>query len=266
MFYFSCLSRAHDYSYLCGMIKAIEQWISDPGREYAVGVDLLEGVCNNASLIRFFRNRSPRFAMGDLIAELQHWKKNVKVAEPATDTVAASVIQTATPSVVDEAKRIVHESWVRLSRIHRNMFDTGEGNGKMALAMRRRMMMEREPLIERYNSCYEAKEAFFAGTISEDQLRQVVEGKTFEEVKHPKQTKEDKPLQSMSDLQVAKKIKAAKAAINRCKNKLMYQQETAAKKENPMPDCPKRKDLEKKLADKRAELETLEAELKRREA
>ena len=91
-----------------------------------------------------------------------------------------------------------------------------------------------------------------------------MEGKTLDQVLHPETPKVETPMQQMSDLQLAKKAKAAKAAINRAKNQLRYQQDTAAKKENPMPQCPKRKEIEKKLTAKQDELAKLESELKRR--
>lgn len=239
----------------------IEQWISDPQRDYNVGVQLLGKVTRNTHLVRVYANRSPRFAMADLVALLQ------KEAKSNVEAEASTVIRTKSkevPSEVDKAKEMIHENWVKLSKIHRAMYATGESNDKESVAKRKELMKVREPLIERYNSIYEAKEGYFAGTVTIKQLREVMEGKTLEEVLYPKPSKDETPMEKMSDLQLAKKAKAAKAAINRAKNQLHYQQDTAAKKPNPMPECPKRKAIEQKLEDKQRELAAYEAELKRR--
>ncbi len=243
----------------------IEQWISDPQRDYSTGVRLLEKATNNLHLVRVYANRSPRFAMADLVAELRKVKHNPVVDDTAVECVIHPALKAKdVPNVVESAKRMVHETWVKLSKIQRSMFETGESNDNTSVKRRLELMKEREPLIERYNSIYEAKEAYFSGHFSEEQLKEVMDGKTLEQVLHPETPKEKTPMQQMTDLQLAKKAKAAKAAINRAKNQLLYQQDTAAKKENPMPQCPKRKEIEKKLEGKKNELATLETELKRR--
>lgn len=257
-FFSSVSERANGYIYLCSMNIDIEQWISDPQRDYSTGVRLLEKATNNLHLVRVYANRSPRFAMADLVAELRKVKHN-----PMVDDTAVLKAKDV-PNVVESAKRMVHETWVKLSKIQRSMFETGESNDNTSVKRRLELMKEREPLIERYNSIYEAKEAYFSGHFSEEQLKEVVDGKTLEEVLHTETPKEKTPMQQMTDLQLAKKAKAAKAAINRAKNQLLYQQDTAAKKENPMPQCPKRKVIEQKLEDKQRELAAYEAEMKRR--
>jgi hypothetical protein len=73
----------------------------------------------------------------------------------------------------------------------------------------------------------------------------------------------------MSDLDLAKAIKAAKATITRCNNQLRFQQDVSVKDnkplpENPMPDCPKKEKIVKKLADKTQQLVILTAELESR--
>ena len=260
MFFFVTL-QAGNRSYLCSMITEIKDWIDNPQRDYAAGVRLLERHSTNRNLVRCYANRSPRFAMGELVAELRRIQPTAKDA-PGTAAVAAQA--PTVPAVVKDAKRITHEAWVKLSKIHADLYAIGEANGEKEMAARKLLMEERDPLIERYNSCYEAKEAFFAGTLTEAQLQEVVDGKSIDAVLHPRKGKEETPLRALSDLQLAKKAKAAKAAITRCKNQLLYQQDTAAKKENPMPECPKRRDVEKRLAEKKAELAVIEEEITKR--
>ena len=114
---------------------------------------------------------------------------------------------------------------------------------------------------------YEAKEAFFNGELDEQQLLAVINQEQPKE--DNKQQAANNELSKMSDLDLAKAIKAAKAAITRCNNQLRFQQDVATKggkplPENPMPDCPKKEEVVKKLADKTQELVTLTAELESR--
>jgi hypothetical protein len=251
------------FNYLCSMNNDITHWIENPSRDYAEGVRLLEKHSSNTHLVRVFANRSPRFAMSDLVAELRRLKPTAAADLPAA-TVTAQASKTQVPKVAEVAKQMVHEAWVKLSKNHRDLYAVGEGNSEKEMAARRILLAEREPLIERYNSIYEAKEALFAGVLTETQLQEVIDGKTIDQVLHPVKPEKVTLLASLSDLQLAKKAKAAKAVITRCKNQLRYQQDTAAKEDKPMPQCPRRKEIEQRMADKQAELATLEEELKKR--
>ena len=241
--------------YLCSM-DDIKTWIDSEPRDYAVGVRLLEQHGASASLVRVFANRSPRFAMRDLVAELRH------LAATARPAKAPKPQNEAVPPLVQEAKQRVHEVWVKLSRIHRALYDIGTANTSEAVAERLRLMQEREPLIERYNSIYEAKEGYFGGSVKLEQLQEVMDGKPLPDVLHPK-TKPT-PHAAMSDLDLIKRIKATKAAINRCQNQLLYQKDTSQKQPDPMPDCPRRDSIASRLDGKKKELAALLSEKERR--
>lgn len=257
--------RAFRLSYLCTMNSEIKNWLANESRDYMQGVDLLERYGTNDNLVRVFRARSPRFALNDLIAEV----RRLAPTAPADSgyekrTFSDPTPKPTVPEVVETAKRKVHDVWVRLSKLHRDLYDTGEGNGKKAVEERKRILAEKEPLIERYNSIYEAKEMYFAGTLTEEQLKKVVEGCSLDQVLHPEPPKVEKNLSELTDLQLARKVKAAKDRLNRSKNKLLYQQESVAKEENPMPECPRRKSIEEKMAATEKELADLQEEMKRR--
>ena len=83
----------------------------------------------------------------------------------------------------------------------------------------------------------------------------------------PEEQKEmQKPVdyKKLTDLQLDRKIHSTKQAINRASNQLLYQQDNKGEKENPLPDCPRKKELEERLALKRIELNDLVAEYERR--
>lgn len=272
------------------MENVIKKWIDNPNRSYNEGVALFIKFGGNRFQARYFENTQARFAEKKLLYELGKLAKqgrgNVETPaqmsdsqpqEPACqpqepgDQPLQKVIQ---PQGVDEtkpkanipepaaiAKRIVHDTWVEISRITEELYDVGTGNDKASKDQRKALLEERLPLIERYNQVYEAKEAFFLGEMTEEQLLAVIENKP--EV--PK-AKEKKPVdyKKLSDLELAKKIHSTKQAINRASNQLLYQQDSKGEKENPLPDCPRRKELEERLQVKRTELDSLLAEYERR--
>ena len=285
------------------METTIKQWVEDPKRSYSVGVALLEKHCTNRCLVRYFQNTTERFGMKKLTYELGKLALKVKEPEPVeppqtptvvdtpptgeggttqtvdtpptdegdtTQTVETTPTEPAKPPIPEVAaiaKSIVHDTWVELSRIKEELFKLGTENTPDIIARRKALLDEQAPLVARYNEVYEAKEAFFNGELDEQQLLAVINQEQPKE--DNKQPAANSELSKMSDLDLAKAIKAAKAAITRCNNQLRFQQDVATKggkplPENPMPDCPKKEEIIKKLADKTQELVTLTAELESR--
>lgn len=278
------------------METTIKQWVEDPKRGYSVGVALLEKHCTNRCLVRYFQNTTERFGMKKLTYELGKLALKVKEPEPVEPPQTPTVVdpppigeggttQTVDTPPTDEnqppmdndkppipevaaiAKSIVHDTWVELSRIKEELFNLGTENTPDIIARRKALLDEQAPLVARYNEVYEAKEAFFNGELDEQQLLAVINQEQPKE--DNKQQAANNELSKMSDLELAKAIKAAKAAITRCNNQLRFQQDVATKggkplPENPMPDCPKKEEIVKKLADKTQELVTLTAELESR--
>lgn len=274
----------------------IKQWVEDPKRSYSVGVALLEKHCTNRCLVRYFQNTTERFGMKKLTYELGKLALKVKEPEPVEPPQTPTVVDTPPageggttqavdtpptdenqspldndkppiPEVAAIAKSIVHDTWVELSRIKEELFKLGTENNPDIIARRKALLDEQAPLVARYNEVYEAKEAFFDGELDEQQLLAVINQE--QPNVDNKQQAANKELSKMSDLDLAKAIKAAKAAITRCNNQLRFQQDVATKggkplPENPMPDCPKKEEIVKKLADKTQELVTLTAELESR--
>lgn len=266
----------------------IKQWVEDPKRSYSVGVALLDKHCTNRCLVRYFQNTVERFGMRKLTYELKKLALKVNEPEPIEPPQTPTVVDTPPtdeggttltvdttpadenqppmangeqptdnnkppiPEVAAIAKSIVHDTWVELSRIKEELFNLGTENTPDIIARRKALLDEQTPLVARYNEVYEAKEAFFAGELDEQQLLAVI---------NQEQPKEDnkQPIDysQLSDLELTKRIKAVKQVINRSNNQLLYQQNTVAKTENPMPDCPRRRDIEQRISVSKAELDNL---------
>lgn len=239
------------------MNKEIEQWLNG-GRDYDEGVALFIKYGGNRSQARVFQNTVARFAIKSLTYELTKLAKKTtsapvagkKEAKPTTPKVQKP--KDDIPEVVGKVKDEIHNIWVKLSRQHLDLFETGEENTPELMAERVKIMAERTPLMERYNQLYEAKEAFFNGELDEQQLLALINQEQSKE-----NNKQPTDYSQLSDLELTKRIKAVKQVINRLSNQLLYQQNTVAKTENPMPDCPRRRDIEQRISVKKAELETL---------
>lgn len=265
------------------METTIKQWVEDPKRSYSVGVALLEKHCTNRCLVRYFQNTVERFGMKKLTYELGKLALKVKEPEPVEPPQTPKVVDAPLigeggttqkvdipssdsekppiPEVAAIAKGIVHDTWVELSRIKEELFNLGNENTPDIVSRRKALLEEQAPLVARYNEVYEAKEAFFAGEMTEEQLLVIIENKPNGE---KQEEKEPVDYKKMSDLELTKKIHSVKQAINRASNQLLYQKDSKGKVENPLPDCPRRKELEERLKVKRTELDGLMAEYKSR--
>ncbi len=285
------------------MENTILEWISNPKRNYEEGVALFFAAGGNKSQGRYFSATKPEYAMKKLVYELGKLAKKAKftgkvlpgyLVKPTVEKVeiapeaqesnveSPTPLQLAKPS--DEngevsteeqkpnvepptplqlANKIVHETWVELSRIKEELFNLGEGNDPDTIERRQALLEEQQPLIARYNEVYEAKESCAEGEMTEEQLMDVIN------CKQPSKETEEVDVSNMSDLELAKACKACKATITRCQNQLLYQNDTAKVKgkplpEKPMPDCPRRAELEAKIESKQKELASLSAALEAR--
>lgn len=260
------------------MENIIKQWIDNPNRCYDDGVALFVRFGGNRFQARYFENTQARFALKKLVYELgklvKQGKGDVESSAPIQDIQTqeldnqtqqpvdqpqepnGTITKSDIPEVAAIAKSIVHDTWVELSRIKEELFNLGNENTPDIIARRKALLDEQAPLAARYNEVYEAKEAFFNGELDEQQLLAVInQEQTKEEDKQ--QPKANTELSKMSDLELVKRIKNVKQVINRSNNQLLYQQNTVSKTENPMPDCPRRRDIEKRISVNKAELDSL---------
>lgn len=260
------------------MENIIKQWIDNPNRCYDDGVTLFVRFGGNRFQARYFENTQARFALKKLVYELgklaKQGKGNIETPAqlPISQQLESNIQQPESniqqpdqdnqgqksniPEVAAIAKGIVHDTWVELSRIKNELFDLGTENTPDIIARRKALLDEQAPLVARYNEVYEAKEAFFNGELDEQQLLAVInQEQPKEENKQQPKAKSDPA--KLSDLELVKRIKNVKQVINRSNNQLLYQQNTVAKTENPMPDCPRRRDIEKRISVNKAELDTL---------
>ena len=237
------------------MDQEIKEWLDNTDRDYNKGVDLLETWGNNACLVRNYRNRSARFAMKSLEADLRRLSRQLGDSPMLR---SKSKTKAEEPEIIQRAKLKLHELWVQLSRDTDALYELGESNDDTMVAARAALLAGRPALAKQHDLLYEMKEEFFQlGRINPD-LQAALDGKDKEEPK-------ESGLEEMGTVKLTKMVHAIKQNIKRNSNLLRYQQPTATKALNAMPASPKRKEIEKQIETKRKELEAAELELSRRE-
>lgn len=251
------------------MENIIDIWVKNPQRDYEEGVSLFGKYGDSRTMLRYFQNTKARFGMDKLVHEMEKLVRRGKgvVASAAPLPVHSKPAEPEAPKAdlppaAEAAKQQTHDAWVEMSKLQNELYATGTDNDEASMAKRKEIMEKRDPIVERYNELYEGKEAFFAGKMTEEELQEVVDGKAKEPEKAPK--KEVSPCGEMTDVQLTKRSHAVQTNITRVQNQLDYQQDKKGKAKNPMPDCPKRKKLEQKLATLREEQAAIEAEIKKR--
>lgn len=267
------------------MKNEVEQWLKN-GADYGAGVELLKKYSTNRLLVRRYEHSSAEY-LGATLKALLCRMARVAVVQPRTAakvqaratvvpqpraavtvapraTVAAQpraeVAKAALPAVVEEAKSLLHELWVAMSAKQEQLQEVGEGNSEAEVAERKRIMAERDPIIKNYNELYELKEAYFeSGEVS---------GELEKMVKRLKGEETDKTATSlwadMSDLELTKARHAKKMQMTRCENQLNYQSNRREAERKPMPEGPKRKQIESKYKTLQAELRDMDLEIEKR--
>lgn len=261
------------------MKNEVEQWLKN-GADYEEGVKILKKWSTNRLLVRRYEHSSAEY-LGATLKALLCRMARVSVVRPqpraavATQARAvvrpqpraavaaqarAAVAKAELPAVVEEAKSLLHELWVAMSEKQEQLQEVGEGNSEAEVSERKRIMAERDPIIKNYNELYELKEAYFESGEVSGELERMVKRLRGEET--------DKTATSlwadMSDLELTKARHAKKMQMTRCENQLNYQSNRREAERNPMPDGPKRKQIESKHKTLQAELRDMDLEIEKR--
>ena len=136
----------------------------------------------------------------------------------------------------------------------------GDGNNDAEVAERKRIMAERDPIIKDYNELYELKEQYFeSGEVPEglDRMVKRLRGEATEATATSLRA-------GLSDVELKEARHAKKTQLTRCENQLNYQSNRKEAERKPMPDGPKRKQIESKYKTVLAELRDMDEEIKRR--
>lgn len=141
-------------------------------------------------------------------------------------------------------------------RLHRSLLSMGEDNDADTISKRKEVTDKIDELTDRLENDYPRIRAFLDNGILPPPPS---------EPETPGSENQDKTeLDDLTKEQLQKMLKSAKTKVLRKTNMLLYQQETKAKKENPMPDCPKRTKYETAIAALQEEISKLEYAIARK--
>ena len=273
------------------MKEEIEDWLARGG-DYAEGVKLLAKYSRNKMLVRRYEHGTARF-LGETLKGVLRRMAGVSMERKAAESgcknseAAESGCRDAgeggatgesgetgengcmeseagdrgeLPEVVVEAKSLLHELWIEMGAKQVALKAVGDGNSDAEVAERKRIMAERDPIIKDYNELYELKEQYFeTGEVPEELERMVkrLRGEATEATATSLWA-------GLSDVELKDARHAKKTQLTRCENQLNYQSNRKEAERKPMPDGPKRKQLESKYKTVLAELRDMDEEIKRR--
>ena len=266
------------------MKTEVTDWL-ERGGDYGEGVELLRKYSRNRMLVRRYERSQERYLGGTLralLARMAGVQPGAGGGQPSTAagvevqprTAAGVEVQPRTaagvegqpstaagvPEVVAAAKSLLHELWVAMTEKQEELRAVGEGNSDAEVKERKRIMAERDPIIKDYNDLYELKEAYFeSGEVPaglEDLVRRL-RGEATEATATSLWA-------GLTDLELTKARKAKKMQLTRCENQLNYQSNRREAERKPMPDGPKRHQIESKHKTLQAELRDMDVELERR--
>ena len=240
-----------------GLIKnqqiEITNWLNSD-RNYDDGVFLYQKYGKNPVLKRLFPGRE-KFQAEKLAYELGKliglgFNQTLESQEPDNKQVPDSGSdETNYPPVINRIIAEFSRLYNERGMLKKQENDTPDENTPENIETRRKIIEKIESISARMDILYAAKKAYLEKDIVPDEK---------ELYPVPNQQAASDPTDSG---QLIIKRNNLRSSITRAKNQLEYQSQKKADKPNPMPDCPKRRELEVRIAEKEKELAEIEAKL-----
>ena len=149
---------------------------------------------------------------------------------------------------------MLYDLQTNLAIYHKNLYDCGESNTADVVKKRKEILDKKQPLIELYEKLFAAKEEYFVTQIVNPSLEALLHNNA-DYVGVEAKTKTN--YNSISDIELMRIDERLRVRITKLKNRLKYQSITRQEKPNPMPDCPKRTEIESKLEELKKEREKI---------
>ena len=146
-------------------------------------------------------------------------------------------------------------------KLHRQLIDMGEVNDDASVDKRKAIIEQMEYLSDNLEKAYPVIRNYLDNGVYVPQTDEPdtgagsVPGEPGDNVRQ---------LDDLSKAELQKMLKSAKTKVLRKTNMLLYQQETKAAVENPMPECPKRTKYETAIAELQSEISALEYAIARK--
>lgn len=252
-------------------MEDLNLWLSSKLPDYDTGVSLFMKYSKNKVLIKYFTAGSAKFRMDKLKYELSKLaKSNVsKSPRPIVAKVVKPVAPlNAIPDLILAAKKEIASLYAMIDRQHSELYELGTSNSNKVVSLRKKILEERQCLIERADRLYVLKESYFALT-TDDARRQVLEDLKVVLSSPVVEAQTLSPqkgynVQDMSDIQLSKRRNQLRSSITKAQNMLQYQTIKKLDSPSPMPEGPKRKDYERRLQELKNEYTQVCAEYSKR--
>ncbi len=151
-----------------------------------------------------------------------------------------TIKQTEYPNEVKAVLLAYNESYIKRSILHKHLKELGDNNSDEVVAKRKAIIEEIDILSKEQDILYKR----FAEYLQTNILPPAPSPKQQE----PQSVKTQTDYNALSLEELKKMKETNRVQLSRVNNQLKYQSFTKAKKENPLPQSPKRVKLEKKLA------------------
>lgn len=163
-------------------------------------------------------------------------------SKPSEETESSSGAANNFPPLIVKMKKEIEQLSIKRSRLKSDLNKVGDENTTEQTALRKSYGDQIAQLSERLDFIAPRKEDFFKKGIlpNEDEI-------------YPKPASEEE----LTGIKLVKRERALVSSLTKDRNKLKYQQQTKADKENPMPKGPKRQKVEIRTKEKEIELESI---------
>lgn len=244
-------------------MEDIIKWLTSSELNYKEGIEIFSRFCKNQILVRGFMFGRPQSNLKKLEYEMKLLLKipvkaifNQKCSNqqlinqflfkkiPALEKTIQNKtnVTIANHKSILEAKELLKDLSTKISIKHNSLYECGEGNDSKTIALRNKLLKEREPLIHRYEALYKAKEeCFILGKITDELIDLIKKDTVFDN------SPDDVDFNKLSDIELLKTKNRLLTTITKTKNKIFYQSDTKSDKKNPLPNGPKKDRLIKKL-------------------
>lgn len=237
--------------------KEIESFFSRDVKDYSEAVVLLQKYAGGTRAA-FYAKANPRYYTEQVLAILRRLgQTTVAKADTPADRCRKAVASTATakyPADIVRSKAKLHELWLSLCNFHARLLAMGDSNAEDICKARVALMAERQPYIEAFEELYTLQQNYFAEGFVRPELPALLsklEGKIDEKA----QPVSD--FSALDDVALVKKRNSVRTQISKWQNMLRFQQKSPAAELNPMPDGPKRKQIEADIKRRQLELAQL---------
>lgn len=271
------------------MRDAAIKWLNSKNHDFHSGLSILEQSGFKPAVSRRLRS------LGDKPANREHLMENMrqyvrfvgKKVVPDTDA-EIGVINGEQPKQADtEMPDSKNESIISLAKhpetihntdvskmviqyakdyklrekLHRQLIDMGEVNDDASVDKRKAIIEQMENLSDNLEKAYPVIRNYLDNGVYVPQTDDPGTGAGSVPGEPGGNARE---LDDLSKAELQKMLKSAKTKVLRKTNMLLYQQETKAAVENPMPECPKRTKYETAIAELQSEISALEYAIARK--